>query len=185
MNTRGWVMLVVLAAVAVVSWLLRGNRDASDAAPRVATPVERGYYMLNAHIFGTDDNGELLYELIAERALQTASREPIELSGIRVDYAAGDGRWQIEAATATLEYGGSQLALSGEVVARRADDGEIGAVTVHTETLAFDPNARSVETDDTVRFEIGEGTLVATGMLALLDEDRIELRSNIRGQFTP
>ena len=30
-----------------------------------------------------------------------------------------------------------------------------------------------------------EGSLVSSGMRALLDEDRIELRSNIRGQFTP
>ncbi|MEM6809732.1 MAG: LPS export ABC transporter periplasmic protein LptC [Pseudomonadota bacterium] len=185
MNTRGWIALLALAATAMATWLLRGDRDTNDETPVANTPVERGYYMIDAHIFGTDDDGELLYELMAQRALQTASREPIELSGIRVDYAAGNGRWQIEANSATLEFGGSQLALSGQVVARRDDDGTVGAVAVHTETLAFNPEARTVETDDTVRFEIGEGTLVATGMLALLDEDRIELRSNIRGQFTP
>lgn len=185
MNTRGWIALLILAGIAVASWLLRGDRDDAAEAVLSNTPVTRGYYMLDAHIFGTDGDGELLYELEAERALQDSSRDPIELSGIRVDYAGGDGRWQIEAATATLDYGSSRLALAGNVVARRSADGDIGAVNVYTETLDFDPAARTVETDTTVRFEIGEGTLIATGMLAQLDIDRIELRSNIRGQFTP
>jgi lipopolysaccharide export system protein LptC len=182
---RGGIVLSILAAIAVVTWFVRGDRDDLGSGALAPTPVGRGYYMLNAHIFGTDESGELLYELAADRALQEASRDPIELSGIRVDYEGGEGRWQIEAATATLQYGGERIALSGNVVARRRADDTVGPVTVRTETLAFDPVQRSVETEATVRFEIGEGSLVATGMRALLDEDRIELRSNIRGQFTP
>ncbi len=185
MNMRNGLVLFVLAAVAVVTWFVRGDRDEADSEALVATPVERGYYMLEAHIFGTDESGELLYELAADRALQDASQDPIELSGIRVDYAGGNGRWQIEAATATLQYGGERIAFSGNVIARREADDTVGPVTVRTESMAFDPVQRSVETDATVRFEIGEGSLVSTGMRALLDEDRIELRSNIRGQFTP
>ena len=185
MNMRNGLVLLVLAAVAVVTWLARGDRDELGTDAVLATPVERGYYMLDAHIFGTDESGELLYELAAERALQEASRDPIELSGIRVDYAGGEGRWEIEAATATLQYGGERIALTGNVIARRRADDTVGPVTVRTESMAFDPVQRSVETEATVRFEIGDGSLVATGMRALLDEDRIELRSNIRGQFTP
>lgn len=182
---RGILLLLVLASIAVITWIVRGDRGEAGSGLAPAAAVERGYYMLDAHIFGTDDAGELLYELTADRALQNASREPIELSGIRVDYAGGDSRWQIEATSATLAYSGAQIALAGDVVARRADDGTVGPVTVRTDALSFDPAARIVETDATVRFEIGGGSLVATGMRALLDEDRIELRSNIRGQFAP
>ena len=154
---RGILLLLALATIAVITWIARGDRGDAGSGSTPAAAIERGYYMLDAHIYGTDDDGELLYELTADRALQTASREPIELSGIRMDYAG----------------------------AKRADDGEVGPVTVRTDTLSFDPAARVVETEATVRFEIGGGSLVATGMRALLDEDRIELRSNIRGQFSP
>ena len=48
-----------------------------------------------------------------------------------------------------------------------------------------DTAARVVETDDVVRFDMALGSLVATGMRVALDEDKVELRSNIRGQFIP
>jgi lipopolysaccharide export system protein LptC len=41
------------------------------------------------------------------------------------------------------------------------------------------------ETDERVQIRIGERSLTATGMLASLKENQLELRSNVSGKFLP
>ena len=187
MTTRNLLMLLILAAVAVVSWLAGAQRRDGDAASTEPPPVQRGYYILEARIFGSNDDGERMYELNARQALQSARGEPIELEQVQVAYAGddGDGDWRISAVNATLDEATSQLVLFGDVVATRLAEQPGDEVRLSTERLSYDPRAQVVETDDRVRFELGAGSLVATGMRASLSDNKIELRSNISGQFTP
>lgn len=187
MTTRNLLMLLTLAAVAVISWLAGAQRRAGDGNSIAPAPVQRGYYILEARIFGSDDNGEPMYELNARRALQSARGEPIELEQVQVAYAGDNdsGSWRISAINATLDESTSQLVLSGDVVATRLAAQPGDEVRLSTERLAYDPRGQVVETDERVRFELGAGSLVATGMRASLADNTIELRSNISGQFTP
>ena len=51
--------------------------------------------------------------------------------------------------------------------------------------LDIDPGAYKAETDTRVQIRIGSRSLTATGMLALLQENRLELKSNVSGKFVP
>ena len=54
-----------------------------------------------------------------------------------------------------------------------------------TQELEIDPEAYKAETNTRVQLRIGSRSLTGTGMLALLQENRLELKSNVSGKFIP
>ncbi len=188
MTTRNLLLFLILTIVAIVSWLAASQRDARNATPDRRTPVQSGYYILDAQIYGSDDNGVRMYTLNAGQALQGSRGDPIELEQVEIAYQGegeGNGDWKISASNATLDEATSMLVLKGDVVATRTAAEDNNAVRLTTERLDYNPQTQVVETDASVRFDVGMGRLNATGMRASLTDNTIELRSNIRGQFTP
>ena len=51
--------------------------------------------------------------------------------------------------------------------------------------LDIDPNTYKAETDERVQVRVGARSLTATDMLASLNDDKIELKSNVRGKIAP
>ncbi|MFK8052936.1 MAG: LPS export ABC transporter periplasmic protein LptC [Woeseiaceae bacterium] len=186
MNTRGVMLLTLLVALAVVSWYLGRDITEVDLDDSNAPRVTSGYYLLDAEIVGTDESGTERYRINAGQATQSAIGEPIQLEDVRVLYGESDAaHWLINANGAVLKDDNKNLQLTGDVRAVWSDAKSAKPMRMTTETLAFDATLRIVETDDKVKFDVGLGELVATGMRASLDNNTIELRSNIRGQFTP
>jgi LPS export ABC transporter protein LptC len=67
-----------------------------------------------------------------------------------------------------------------------ADEGFAGQVSeIRTEQLIIEPTAYRAETDQRVQIRIGSRSLTATGMLALLQDNRLHLKSNVSGKFVP
>ena len=185
MSPRSITLIVVLAAAAIGSWYLaRSNRPADEAAvPYDST--HQGYYLKSARILGTDEDGSLLYEIQAEHARQ-AARDRIEFTAVRVQYSPdADVPWVVHADAATLREGDPMIALRGHVraVGRTADGSQ--DTEIRTQYLELDPENFVAETDERVQIRIGARSLTATGMLASLNDDRVELKSNVRGKIAP
>lgn len=191
MNTRGLIVILALVSLALFSWYLRDRERAPAAAPQTVSRVDSGYYLLNARITASNEAGESAYRIVAGEATQAALDAPIEMRAVRVTYGENEAsQWLISADQATLEQTNTLLTLAGSVEAtwsRRANDenGDDATLTLRTESLAFDADRNVVETDALVRFDVGMGRLTATGMRASLQNDVVEFRSNVRGQFTP
>lgn len=186
MNVRFLILLFLLLAAAGGSWYLTGLSRDKQAPEVTSTPLRSGYYILDAVVRGTDADGYTRYEVRAAEATQAVRNTPIALTRIDVRYAAEPDRpWTIRADAAELDSETGALQMSGNVLARAdASDSHL-PIELRTETLAFDPDRDQVETPDKVQIRIGEGTLTATGLLASLRDDRIELKSNVSGKFTP
>ena len=185
MSPRAITLIVVLTAAALGSWYLaRSNRSAEvDALPY--DPEHRGYYLKSARILGTDVDGSLLYEIEAAHALQ-AARDRIEFTEVRIRYSPGaDIPWVVHADEATLSEGNPRIALRGHVRAlgRSGDDDQ--DTEIRTQYLELDPERFVAETEERVQIRIGARSLTATGMLASLNDDKIELKSNVRGKIVP
>ena len=60
-----------------------------------------------------------------------------------------------------------------------------GDTEIRTQYLEIDPEAYIAETDDRVQIRIGARSLTATGMLASLKDNQLELKSNVSGKFAP
>ena len=185
MSPRTAFLIVVLAAAAIGSWYLaRSQRPADqDAVPYEST--HQGYYLKSARILGTDDDGSLLYEIEADYARQE-SKDLVEFSGVRIRYSPdADIPWIVRADEATLREGNPRIALRGHVRAVGRSGNEDQDTEIRTQYLEFDPERYVAETEERVQIRIGARSLTATGMLASLNENTVELKSNVRGKIAP
>lgn len=185
MSLRLGVTLAVLAAAALGSWYL-ARLYTGDEPEEVTTGVEyRGYYLKAARILGTGPDGSLLYEIDAARAEQQADKA-IEFSDVQIRYSPqSEVPWTINADVATLFPDQRRVTLSGHVTAFSADGFGGNETEIRTDYLEFDPETYIAETDERVQIRIGSRSLTGIGMLASLNESRMELKSNVSGRFIP
>lgn len=185
MSPREITLFVLLTAAALGSWYLARSNRPVDIEEAPADTVHRGYYLKSARILGTDEDGSLLYEIEAAHAEQ-AARDRVEFTDVRVRYSPdANVPWIVHADEATIREGSPRIALRGHVraVGTRGDDDQ--DTEIRTQYLELDPERYVAETDERVQIRIGARSLTATGMLASLNDNTVELKSNVRGKIAP
>lgn len=185
MSPRTISLIAVLSAAALASWYLARDKqpEATDDLPYHGT--HRGYYLKSARILGTGEDGSLLYEIEAEYAEQ-ASRDRIEFTDVRIRYSPdSDIPWIVDADEATLREGAPRISLRGFVKILNSGETSDQDIEIRTQYLELDPEQFIAETEDRVQIRFGTRSVTATGMLASLNDDRIELKSNVRGKIVP
>lgn len=185
MTSRKILGFAVLLVAAAGSWYLAGSLE---EPPEVAPPQRsggQGFYLRSVRIMGTDDQGDLLYEIEAEYAEQKPNNE-ISFENVEISYSPeATVPWTLNADSAVIGSDQRRVILSGHVRAVNAE-GLNGEVTeIRTPYLELEPGSFRAETDSRVQIRIGSRSLTATGMLALLQEDRLQLKSNVSGKFVP
>ncbi len=185
MSPRSIIFLGILTFAAIGSWYLtRTDRSTHDEEPP-DTPLHRGYYLKQARILGTGEDGSLLYEIDSEFAEQQENGQ-IEFTDVHIRYSPGsDVAWTIDADHATLSQGSPRILLRGHVRAISNAAQAEREIEIRTQYLELDPERFVAETDQRVQLRIGARSLTATGMLASLHDDKIELKSNVSGKFMP
>jgi lipopolysaccharide export system protein LptC len=185
MSPRTIILVIVLAFAAIGSWYLARDEEAADPDTAPFDASHRGYYLKTARILGTREDGSLLYEIEAEHAEQEAE-DRIEFRDVRIRYTPGAAiPWIVEADEATLREGSPRIALRGHVRAVGRTDDDAPDTEIRTQYLEFDPERYVAETDERVQIRIGARSLTATGMLASMNENTVELKSNVRGKIAP
>jgi lipopolysaccharide export system protein LptC len=184
-SPRHVALLAALTAGALGSWYLarQGQSDTADKVPY--EPMHRGYYLKSARILGTGENGDLLYEVESDRAEQQTDKS-IEFTDVRIRYSPQSNvPWTVNADAATLNESSPRIVLRGHVRATSNSNVPDNETEIRTEYLELDPERFIAETDERVQIRVGARSLTATGMLASLNDDRIELKSNVRGKIAP
>ena len=185
MNPRAPTTIVVLSLAAIGSWYLARNNSSSDADAFSYDPMHHGYYLKNARILGTGADGSLLYEIEAERAEQQEDKR-IEFSKVRIRYSpASDVPWIVNADNASLKSDNPMITLRGHVKISNSGTASNGDTEIRTQYLELNPERYIAETDKRVQIRFGSRSVTATGMLASLEDDRIELKANVRGKIAP
>lgn len=185
MSPRLVFLFVLLLVAALASWYVA--RDDRDSAPPTAADarLSGGYYLEDARILGTAEDGSMLYEIRAKFAEQQ-SDERILFSTVEIEYSPEtDIPWSITADTALLAPDEPRLQLEGNVRAFSAAGPSGDETELLTPSLSLDPARYIAETDERIRIRIGDRSLTGTGMLASLNENRMEIRSNVSGRFVP
>jgi LPS export ABC transporter protein LptC len=185
MSAKGVLGFATLVLAASLSWYLAAPMREPEAEQAPRNTQADGFYLRSARIFGTNPRGDPLYEIEAEYAEQLPN-EDIQFQNVRISYSPDAAvPWTLNADTALIGRNQERVVLSGHVVAVTAE-GFGGEVTeIRTTYLEFDPAAYRAETDGRVQIRVGSRSLTATGMLALLQENRVQLKSNVSGKFVP
>ena len=185
MNLRWLAGLMVLVLAAFASWYLAESNRSDEITATEVPPVTRGYYLESARIFGTDTDGSLVYEILAEYAEQRPD-QTVEFRDVQIRYAPGsDVPWRVDADTAIIDPDKPEIRLEGHVSAISTEGFSGVESEIRAPYLELDPERFIAETDARVQIRIGQRSLTATGMLASLQENRVDLRSNISGKFVP
>ena len=185
MSARNLLLFAILIAAAAGSWYLARDRDVEDTGQRDVDPVHRGFYLESARILGTGPDGNLLYELRAKHAEEQLDGS-IDFTDVRFDYSPEtDVPWTVDADSATILPVQQRVQLRGHVRATSSQGFADSDTEIRTEYLELDPERYVAETDERVQIRIGARSLTATGMLASLSDNRLELMSNVSGKFVP
>ena len=185
MESRSLVRLIALSAAAVASGVLLSRLD-DDAPPAPPGPqLSGGYYVTDAELIGTGDDGRVLYRVQTDRATEQGEDGSVRLQRVRIIYSeAAAVPWDLRADAGLIPAGGKMLELTGDVEAvTRQGSGE--AATIRTEYLRLEPENFVAFTDRKVSIDYSGSRLFAVGMRAFLKEDRLELISNVNGKFIP
>jgi lipopolysaccharide export system protein LptC len=125
------------------------------------------------------------YRVAARSVTQTLADGSVVLHTIVIDYDAGaESPWNVRADQGRIPPGGKMIELTGNVVAATRDSDHPQA-TIRTDYLEFDPDSYVAATDRKVTIDYAGSTVHATGMRALLREDRMELLSRVNGRYAP
>lgn len=185
MSPRNIIVTTLLTAAAMGSWYLAQQGSGDDAAALDVQPIHRGYYLRSARILGTGPDGALLYEIQAKHAEQQGD-DQIAFTEVLINYSpASEVPWIVNADSALISQGERLVKLSGHVRALSSEGFSGNDTEIRTEYLELDPESYIATTDERVQIRIGARSLTATGMLASLQEDRLELKSNVNGKFVP
>ncbi|HEX7081038.1 MAG TPA: LPS export ABC transporter periplasmic protein LptC [Gammaproteobacteria bacterium] len=182
---RNALALCLLIAAAAGTWYW-SRPQAPPPAPPEPGDNPPGYYVRDAVILETGEDGRALYRVHAELAQERPEDGALLLEGVRVEYQSEEQiPWRVRAARAQASTEGSALELEGDVELARdpVDDG--AGTLIRTEHLVLLPEQHLARADGNVSITVDGSTLEAVGLRAFLKEDRVELESNVHGRFQP
>jgi LPS export ABC transporter protein LptC len=185
MNARNIVSFTLLLIGALGTWYLARTLNSDDVQAIKTQQLQNGFYLKSARIFGTATTGQLLYEIEAEYAEQLTKGQ-VEFQNVEINYTTeANVPWTLSADMALIGDNREVIELSGHVVAV-SNDGFSGDVTeIRTSYLELEPDDFRARTDERVQIRIGARSITATGMLALLQTNQLQLNSNVSGKFVP
>ncbi|MCQ2030251.1 LPS export ABC transporter periplasmic protein LptC [Stutzerimonas zhaodongensis] len=175
-------LLIALLLIAVGYWNIRPESFMQEA------PVVRGedspidFYVINSRTVQYQTDGKRNYELTAERVEHIKASDVSLLTKPNLrSYRGTELPWHVTSDRGEVGPQGEEVELIDNVRIERTD--AKGRPTVVTSSrMTVLPEKDYAETRQPVRIVAANGVTTATGMKAYLDEGRMLLLSNVRGQ---
>jgi len=178
--------LCVLAGVAAATWYWSRPGDDTSPALRSAGEQPPSYYLKDATLLETNEDGRVLYQIRAKLVEERPDDGALVADEIELEWRETEAvPWVVKAGRAVVSVERRLLEREHgvELVREPRDDGDVAVV--RTERLVLEPERHVARADGDVRLEVGASTLTAVGLVAFLQEDRLELERNVRGAVRP
>ena len=186
LNLKNILGSTLLVSIALLSWLW--NLRAVEDEPRTAAPMSGplGYYLSEARIMGTGENGQPLYRIQAGSAEEHPDEGRLVLNDVTVEYQPEHNvPWVLKATRGEIPADESYLDLIGSVELTTSSEEGLDPTIVRTTQLRLEPLNFAASTNASISIFIGTQRLDAVGMRVDLKTDNLALESNVHGQFLP
>jgi LPS export ABC transporter protein LptC len=178
-----WISISALLGALVLGYGALTGRDRSDITPAQAPP-QPGYFLRDAVITRTRDDGSVSLRLIADRIEQNSARSGIELHDVRVDYLnAPEKEWLLTAREGFVPEDSRVVQFTGDVELRPADassDARLRTESLEIDTMRNIAYARQ----SPVNITLGRNALTVRKFEADLNTEKVTLES-ARGRIYP
>ncbi|WP_439859627.1 LPS export ABC transporter periplasmic protein LptC [Pseudomonas sp. MBLB4136] len=177
-------VLFTLAAAllaAVGYWNINPN-SFSDRPAAVGTENAIDFYVVNASTVQYQADGKLHYEMTASKLEHVKASDITLLTEPNMQlYRGSEYPWKIRGARGEVAPEGKEVELIDKVRVERTD--AKGRPTILTTSrLTLFPEKEYAQTQQAVRIDAANGVTTAQGMKAYLNDGRMLLLSNVRGQ---
>jgi lipopolysaccharide export system protein LptC len=180
MNWR-WVAITALLAAVVIGYSTLTGRGGSRVAS-ATPPVQPGYYLKDAIVTRTQQDGSIAMRLIASEVIQYTSDDRVEMTGVRANYfRTPDTEWLLSAERGRVPGDSRVVLLEGNVELRPAN--APAASYLRTEALAIDTEKNlAYSTRSPVSVKFGQHGMRVQSFEADLKSEKIRARS-VNGRF--
>ena len=183
MNLRDNLKFFSIAIIAIGTWLIKEKiQPKNPVTIEMDRVAENRFYSKSTRIINTDDSGMHLFTLDADYVEQESS-EIIKFYDVTISYSPQSKiKWILKSDSATKNKSDEYFILEGNVSASDINK-MLESSVIKTDRLQIDPRTHIVRTNETVDITINNNVLSAKGMLAILNENKLELISEINGSF--
>jgi lipopolysaccharide export system protein LptC len=174
--------IAVLALVAIGYWNVLPQRFVDDPTIDQQQDNAIDAYATNVKAIQYRADGKVQYEMTAERLDHVqASDVTLVSKPDMLSYRGTELPWHVRSARAEVAPKGSQAELIDDVRVERTDEKGRPIVMTTTRMTVF-PDKNYAQTEQAVKIEAANGVTTAKGMKAYLNDGRMLLLSNVRGQ---
>ena len=175
-------LLVALLLIAIGYWNIRPESFMQETpeTPGEQSPID--FYVVNSRTVQYQPDGKRSYELSAKKV------EHIKASDVSLltrpdlrSYRGTELPWHVTSERGEVGPQGEEVELIDNVKIER-NDAKGRPTIITTSRVTVLPDKEYAETRQPVRIVAANGVTTATGMKAYLDEGRMLLLSNVRGQ---
>ncbi|MBI6899868.1 LPS export ABC transporter periplasmic protein LptC [Pseudomonas putida] len=141
------------------------------------------YYAINAHSLQFLPDGKLQYEMTAAKVEHLKATEVTLVTTPDLHMYRGTAYpWHVQSKRAEVNPDGTEVELIDDVRVARTDEKQRETIITSTRMTVF-PQKQYAQTEQAVRIDGAGGTTTGKGMKAYLKEGRMDLLSNVRGQY--
>ncbi|MFI8745367.1 LPS export ABC transporter periplasmic protein LptC [Pseudomonas sp. NPDC077186] len=172
--------LIAALVAALGYWNIAPNGDRQAQSAGSDNAVD--FYVLGARTVQFQDDGKLHYRMTADKLEHIKSTDITLVDTPKLDlYRGNELPWKVTSQRAEVSPGGVEVELIDKVRIARTD--AKGRPTIITSSrMTVIPDKEYAQTQQAVRIVAANGVTTAQGMKAYLNDGRMLLLSNVRGQ---
>lgn len=177
--------LLIFALIAVLVGAL-GYWNIAPESPRTAQQAGSDdvidFYAVGAHTVQFQEDGKLHYRMTADKLEHLKSTDVTQVENPKLDlYRGTDLPWKVTSKRAEVSPGGAEVELIDDVRIARTDAKNRPTI-ITSSRMTVIPDKEYAQTEQAVRIVAANGVTTAQGMKAYLNDSRMILQSNVRGQ---
>lgn len=177
------ILIVSILAAIIIIW--QNNENEITPVTSIDAEDEADFFIVKGQYTVFDEEGELSSVMKSDEAKHYPARNNALLKKPNVlVYSEDNPPWRLTADSGEYDMNDENLTFTQNVIITRNEELE-KPWTLKTESLTLLNKTRFITTKQPVTISDSVSILEGTGMNAWVDDKKIELTSNVRGNYAP
>ena len=179
------VVLLFLTITASLTWYVSKKNTINEAMQNLDLP-DSGFSLDEAKINITNQTGQLMISILAEKAYEEPLNRVLNLDNIYIEYMTDNqNTWLLTAKSGQISEDKTNILLSGSVTLKNQSESNQYPNKVTANKLSLQIQNSLVNSEYLVRVYFKDGSLETKGIEMDLTKGSLILKSEVYGKFNP